>query len=239
MRIDGRRLDEMRPVEITTGYLMTAEGSAVISVGNTRVLCAASVEESVPQFLRGSGKGWVTAEYSMLPRATAKRTPREAAKGKLSGRTQEIQRLIGRSLRAVVDLGALGERTVTLDCDVLQADGGTRTASITGACVALALALQQMKQFGVLKTMPLRDYVVATSVGIVKNEAMMDLCYDEDSRADVDMNVVMTGSGQFIELQATAEHSSFDDGQLASLIALARGGLSDLLKAQQSAVPLR
>ena len=239
MRIDGRRLDEMRPVEITTGYLMTAEGSAVISVGNTRVLCAASVEESVPQFLRGSGKGWVTAEYSMLPRATAKRTPREAAKGKLSGRTQEIQRLIGRSLRAVVDLGALGERTVTLDCDVLQADGGTRTASITGACVALALALQQMKQFGVLKTMPMRDYVVATSVGIVQNEAMIDLCYDEDSRADVDMNVVMTGSGQFIELQATAEHSSFDDTQLASLIALARGGLNGLLKAQQDAVPLR
>src|SRR4051812_12298825 len=148
MRSDGRKLDELRPTEITTGYLMTAEGSAVISVGNTRVLCAASVEETVPQFLRGTGRGWVTAEYSMLPRATAKRTPREAAKGKLSGRTQEIQRLIGRSLRSVVDLGALGERTVTLDCDVLQADGGTRTASITGACVALALALRQMKQFG-------------------------------------------------------------------------------------------
>jgi ribonuclease PH len=236
MRIDGRQLDEMRPVDITTGYLMTAEGSAVISVGNTRVLCAASVEETVPQFLRGTGRGWVTAEYSMLPRATAKRTPREAAKGKLSGRTQEIQRLIGRSLRAVVDLGALGERTVTLDCDVLQADGGTRTASITGACVALAIALRQMKQFGVLKTMPMRDYVVATSVGIVKGEAMIDLCYDEDSRADVDMNVVMTGSGKFIELQATAEHGSFDDGQLSTLIALARGGLPGLLQAQQAAV---
>jgi len=229
----------MRPVDITTGYLMTAEGSAVITVGNTRVLCAASVEESVPPFLRGSGKGWVTAEYSMLPRATAKRTPREAAKGKLSGRTQEIQRLIGRSLRAVVDLSALGERTVTLDCDVLQADGGTRTASITGACVAMALALQQMKQFGVLKTLPMRDYVVATSVGMVGDEAMIDLCYDEDSRADVDMNVVMTGSGKFIELQATAERGAFDDNQLASLIALARGGLGDLLKAQQQAVPLR
>ena len=239
MRIDGRRLDQMRPVDITTGYLMTAEGSAVITVGNTRVLCAASVEEAVPQFLRGSGKGWVTAEYSMLPRATVKRTPREAAKGKLSGRTQEIQRLIGRSLRAVVDLGALGERTVTLDCDVLQADGGTRTASITGACVAMALALQQMKQFGLLKTMPMRDYVVATSLGLVGDEAMIDLCYDEDSRANVDMNVVMTGSGKFIELQATAEHSSFDDSQLASLIALARGGLDDLLKAQQRAVLLR
>jgi len=239
MRIDGRRPDQMRPVDITTGYLMTAEGSAVITVGNTRVLCAASVEESVPPFLRGSGKGWVTAEYSMLPRATAKRTPREAAKGKLSGRTQEIQRLIGRSLRAVVDLSALGERTVTLDCDVLQADGGTRTASITGACVAMALALQQMKQFGVLKTLPMRDYVVATSVGMVGDEAMIDLCYDEDSRADVDMNVVMTGSGKFIELQATAERGAFDDNQLASLIALARGGLGDLLKAQQQAVPLR
>ncbi len=229
----------MRPVEITTGYLMTAEGSAVISVGHTRVLCAASVDESVPQFLRGSGKGWVTAEYSMLPRATAKRTPREAARGKLSGRTQEIQRLIGRSLRAVVDLQALGERTITLDCDALQADGGTRTASITGACVALTLALRQMVQFGVIKKMPMRDYVVATSVGIVKGEAMIDLCYDEDSRADVDMNVVMTGSGQFIELQATAEHSSFDDGQLASMIGLARGGLADLLKAQQAAAPLK
>ena len=238
MRTDGRKLNEMRPVEITTGYLMTAEGSAVISVGHTRVLCAASVEDNVPQFLRGSGKGWVTAEYSMLPRATVKRTPREAAKGRLSGRTQEIQRLIGRSLRAVIDLSALGERTITLDCDVLQADGGTRTASITGACVALGLALRQMTQFGVLKKLPIRDYVVATSVGIVNGEAMIDLCYDEDSHADVDMNVVMTGSGKFIELQATAEHSSFDDSQLASLIALARGGLGDLLKAQQRAVPL-
>jgi ribonuclease PH len=226
-------------VEISTGYLMTAEGSAVITVGNTRVLCAASVEESVPQFLRGSGKGWVTAEYSMLPRATAKRTPREAAKGKLSGRTQEIQRLIGRSLRAVIDLNALGERTITLDCDVLQADGGTRTAAITGACVALGIALQQMLQFGVLKTMPMRDYVVATSVGIVKGEAMIDLCYEEDSRADVDMNVVMTGAGKFIELQATAEHSSFDDAQLASLIALARGGMNELVQCQRAAVTLR
>ena len=239
MRGDGRRPDQLRPVEISTGYLMTAEGSAVITVGNTRVLCAASVEESVPQFLRGSGKGWVTAEYSMLPRATAKRTPREAAKGKLSGRTQEIQRLIGRSLRAVIDLNALGERTITLDCDVLQADGGTRTAAITGACVALGIALRQMLQFGVLKTMPMRDYVVATSVGVVNGEAMIDLCYEEDSRADVDMNVVMTGAGKFIELQATAEHSSFDDAQLASLIALARGGMNELVQCQRAAVTLR
>lgn len=239
MRIDGRRPDELRPVNITTDYLMTAEGSAVISVGHTRVLCAASVEETVPPFLRGSGKGWVTAEYSMLPRATVKRTPREAAKGRLSGRTQEIQRLIGRSLRAVVDLGALGERTITLDCDVLQADGGTRTAAITGACVALGIALQQLVKFGALKSLPMRDYVVATSVGIVNGAPMIDLCYDEDSRADVDMNVVMTGSGKFIELQATAEHSAFDDRQLADLIALARGGMEQLVKAQREAVELR
>src|SRR5262245_21975233 len=239
MRIDGRRPDQMRPVEIKTGYLMTAEGSALISVGNTRVLCAASVEDAVPPFLRGTGKGWVTAEYSMLPRSTAKRTPREAAKGRPSGRTQEIQRLIGRSLRAVVDLNALGERTVTLDCDVLQADGGTRTASITGACVALAIALQQMKQFGALKSFPMLDYVVATSVGIVGGQPMIDLCYHEDSRADVDMNMVMTGSGKFIELQATAEHGAFDDAQLNSLISLGRGGLGDLLKAQRHAVPLQ
>ncbi len=238
MRIDGRRPDQMRPVKIETGYLVTAEGSVVISVGHTRVLCAASVEDTVPLFLRGGGKGWVTAEYSMLPRATARRTPREAAKGKLSGRTQEIQRLIGRSLRAVVDLNALGERTITLDCDVLQADGGTRTASITGASVALALALRQMVDCGALKSIPMRDHVVATSVGIVKGEPMIDLCYDEDSRADVDMNVVMTGSGKFIELQATAEHSAFDDSQLASLISLARAGLGELREMQQAAAPL-
>jgi ribonuclease PH len=236
MRTDGRQAGDLRPVQISTGYLMTAEGSAIISVGNTRVLCAATVEDGVPQFLRGSGKGWVTAEYSMLPRATSKRTPREAARGKISGRTQEIQRLIGRSLRAVVDLGGLGERTITLDCDVLQADGGTRTAAITGACVALDLALRQLVKFGALKKSPLIDYVVATSVGIVKGESMIDLCYEEDSRADVDMNVVMTGSGKFIELQATAEHGSFDDDQLGGLIALARGGLSRLLEAQRGAV---
>src|SRR5436190_6710025 len=177
MRTDNRRLDQMRPVTIETGYLKTAEGSALISVGHTRVLCAASIEDSVPQFLRGTGKGWVTAEYSMLPRATLKRTPRESVRGRLSGRTHEIQRLIGRSLRAVVDMSALGERTVTIDCDVLQADGGTRTASITGACVAMALAFRQMKKFGLLKTMPMRDYVVATSVGIVGGQPMLDLCY--------------------------------------------------------------
>jgi ribonuclease PH len=236
MRTDKRLPDQMRPVEITSGYLLTAEGSALITVGNTRVLCAASVEDSVPPFLRGSGKGWVTAEYSMLPRATAKRTPREAAKGRLSGRTHEIQRLIGRSLRAVVDMALLGERTVTLDCDVMQADGGTRTASITGAFVALALAFQQCVKYGMIKRMPLLDYVAATSVGILSGEAIIDLCYEEDSQAAVDMNVVMTGSGRFVELQATAERDAFDDQQMARMIGLARNGIAELIEIQKRAV---
>ncbi|MGH9661316.1 MAG: ribonuclease PH [Bryobacteraceae bacterium] len=236
MRNDNRRADELRPVEIKTGYLMTAEGSALISTGNTRVLCAASVEETVPHFLRGTGKGWVTAEYGMLPRATSQRTAREASKGRQSGRTQEIQRLIGRSLRAVTDLGALGDRTITVDCDVIQADGGTRTAAITGSCVALALALEQLVRFGVLKRSPMTDYVAATSVGLIQDEALLDLCYEEDSRAGVDMNVVMTGSGRFIEVQATAEHSTFDDAQMASLIGLARRGIGELLELQRRAV---
>jgi ribonuclease PH len=226
----------MRPVTIQTGYLATAEGSALISVGNTRVLCAASIEETIPPFLRGSGKGWVTAEYSMLPRATQTRTPRESSKGRLSGRTHEIQRLIGRSLRAGVDLSALGERTITLDCDVIQADGGTRTAAITGASVALAIALGQLVQFGVLKKSPMMDSVAATSVGIAKGTALLDLCYEEDSRADVDMNVVMTGGGRFIELQATAEHHTFDDSEMAALIALARKGIGELREVQRQAI---
>src|SRR5579864_5550636 len=226
MRTHNRTAAQMRPVEIVTGYLMTAEGSALIKVGNTHVLCAATVEDTVPPFLRNSGKGWVTAEYSMLPRSTAKRTPREVTKGRASGRTHEIQRLIGRSMRSVVDVNALGERTVVMDCDVLQADGGTRTASITGAFVALSLALRQMVDFGVLRTVPLRDYVAATSVGLVRGVPMLDLCYEEDSQADVDMNVVMTGAGKFIEVQATAEHSPFDDGQMGQLIELARGGIA-------------
>src|SRR6202521_964245 len=209
MRTDKRLAGEMRPVEIVTDYLATAEGSVLIKVGNTQVLCAASVEDTVPPFLRNSGKGWVTAEYAMLPRATTRRTPREVSKGRPSGRTHEIQRLIGRSMRAVVDTAALGERTVLIDCDVLQADGGTRTASITGAFVALALALRRMVDFGALKTVPLRDYVAATSVGSVGGVPMLDLCYEEDSRADVDMNVVMTGAGKFVEVQATAEHAAF------------------------------
>jgi len=235
MRTDNRHSDQMRPVEIQTGYLKTAEGSALITVGNTRVLCAASIENTVPPCLRGTGKGWVTAEYAMLPRATVTRSPREVVKGRQSGRTHEIQRLIGRSLRAVVDLEALGERSVMIDCDVIQADGGTRTASITGAYVALAVAVGQLVQFGTLKKSPLVDAVAATSVGIVNGSAMLDLDYQEDSRADVDMNVVMTGSGKFIEVQATAEHKPFDDEQLAQLVQLARQGIAELIDLQKQA----
>jgi ribonuclease PH len=236
MRTDNRRPDQMRPVEIQTGYLKTAEGSALIKLGNTRVLCAASVENTVPPFLRGAGRGWVTAEYAMLPRATVTRTPREVTKGRQSGRTHEIQRLIGRSLRAVVDLEVLGERSVLIDCDVIQADGGTRTASITGAYAALALAVGQLVGSGTLKKSPLVDAVAATSVGIVNGVAMLDLDYEEDSRADVDMNVVMTGSGKFIEVQATAEHKPFDDGQLHQLLDLARRGISELIELQKQAI---
>jgi ribonuclease PH len=235
MRIDNRRPDQMRPVRITTDYLMTAEGSALIEVGNTRVLCAASIEETVPPFLRGSGRGWVTAEYSMLPRATSSRTPREVTRGHPSGRTHEIQRLIGRSLRSVVDMSALGDRTVIVDCDVLQADGGTRTASITGAYVALVLALKKLVEFKTLKALPVIERVAATSVGILGGDPILDLCYDEDSSAEVDMNVVMTGSGRFVELQATAEKTSFDDAQLARLLAIARQGITELFEVQKKA----
>ena len=235
MRVDNRNADSLRPVEIIPGYLMTAEGSALIKVGNTHVLCAASVEDTVPQFLRNSGKGWVTAEYSMLPRATVRRSPREVSKGRPSGRTHEIQRLIGRSLRAVIDTAALGERTIYIDCDVIQADGGTRTASITGAWVALAQALKKLRDYGTIKANPLRDVVAATSVGLVAGAPMLDLCYEEDSRADVDMNVVMTGSGRFIEVQATAEHTPFDDAQMAELIALARNGITRIIAIQKQA----
>jgi ribonuclease PH len=233
MRTDLRQPDQMRPVKVTTDYLLTAEGSALIEVGNTRVLCAASIEESVPGFLRGAGKGWVTAEYSMLPRATATRTPREVSKGRASGRTMEIQRLIGRSLRSVVDLQVLGERSILLDCDVLQADGGTRTAAITGAYIAMSAAVRQLVKFGALKKSPIRDFVAATSVGVVGGVGMLDLCYQEDSQAEVDMNVVMTGSGKFVELQATAEKTAFDDAQLAALVALARRGIEELVEIQR------
>jgi ribonuclease PH len=236
MRIDGRQPDQLRPVRIQTGYLLTAEGSALIEVGNTRVLCAATIEDVVPPFLRNSGKGWVTAEYSMLPRATATRTPREVNKGRQSGRTMEIQRLIGRSLRAVVDMDALGERTVTLDCDVLQADGGTRTAAITGAYVAMVIALKKYHSYGSLKKWPVIDSVAATSAGIFRNEAILDLCYEEDSHAEVDMNVVMTGAGRFVELQSTAEKNAFDDHQLGQLIALGRKGVAELQALQKAAI---
>jgi ribonuclease PH len=235
-RIDQRKPEQMRPVKVTMDYLMTAEGSALIEVGNTRVLCAASIEESVPSFLRGSGKGWVTAEYSMLPRATSTRTPREVSKGRASGRTMEIQRLIGRSLRSVVDLEALGERSIILDCDVLQADGGTRTAAITGAYIALSSALRQLVKFGALKRSPLRDFVAATSVGIFAGVPILDLCYQEDSQAEVDMNVVMTGAGKFIEVQGTAETQPFGRDALLQLLDLAQGGIRQLMDIQREAV---
>ncbi len=231
-RSDSRASNEMRPVSIRTEYLLTAEGSVVIEVGNTRVLCAATVEDTVPPFLRNSGKGWVTAEYSMLPRATTTRTTREATKGRQSGRTLEIQRLIGRSLRTVVDLHVLGERSIIVDCDVIQADGGTRTASITGAYVALVVAVRKLLHFGALKKNPIIDAVAATSVGVVNGTPLLDLNYEEDSRAAVDMNVVMTGTGKFVELQATAEKAAFDDAELAALIQLGRVGVKDLLEIQ-------
>jgi ribonuclease PH len=238
MRIDQREPNQLRPLKITPEYLLTAEGSVLIEAGNTRVLCAASIEETVPGFLRGSGKGWVTAEYSMLPRATATRTAREVAKGRASGRTMEIQRLIGRSLRSVVDLNALGERSIILDCDVLQADGGTRVASITGAYVALALAVKQMMRYKVLSRSPLTGAVAAISVGMLEGEAILDLCYEEDARADVDANVVMTDSGRFVEFQATAEHRSFDDHQMGHMTSLAKAGIAELIAIQKAVTDL-
>ena len=239
MRPDNRIPAEMRPVRIETDFLQTAEGSALIEVGNTRVLCAATIEQSVPQFLRGTGRGWVTAEYSMLPRATITRTPREISKGRPSGRTQEIQRLIGRSMRSVVDMAALGEQTVILDCDVLQADGGTRTASITGAFVAMGLALTRMVECGALKRLPVKDCVAAISAGIVGGELLVDLCYEEDSRADVDMNVVMTAAGRFVEVQATAEQTPFDDAQMARLLDMTRAAIPQLIAKQKDILGLR
>lgn len=232
----------MRPVNIIPGYISTAEGSALIEIGNTRVICTASVEESVPGFLKGAGKGWITAEYSMLPRSTLKRTPRESARGRIGGRTHEIQRLIGRALRAVVDLSQLGERTITMDCDVIQADGGTRTASITGAFVAMGLALEKLIEAGTLSAAPIRDFVAAISIGIVDGELLLDLCYEEDSRAEVDMNFVMTGAGKIVELQATAEQQPFDDAQLRTMMEMAAKGVNALVARQQSILqrlPLR
>ena len=239
MRSDGRQLNKMRPVRIVPNFIPTAEGSALIEVGGTRVICTATLDSGVPHFLRGSGKGWVTSEYGMLPRATLSRTPRESSRGRLSGRTQEIQRLIGRSLRAVTDLAAFGERTVWLDCDVIQADGGTRTASITGAWVALALAFDCIVQQGDLPYSPLTDYVAAVSVGIVDGSLMLDLNYEEDSSAEVDMNLVLTGAGRLVEVQATAEQRAFDEDQLQRLLALGRAGVETLVEHQKALAPLR
>jgi len=236
MRSDHRAADELRATSITPNYLMHAEGSVLIEAGNTKVICAASVEDRVPPFLRNSGKGWVTAEYGMLPRATTTRTQREASTGKVGGRTQEIQRLIGRSLRSVTHLPALGERTVWVDCDVIQADGGTRTASITGAFVALALALEKLRDRGAIGTIPVIDYVAATSVGIVDGLALLDLAYDDDSRAEVDMNVVKTGDGRFIEVQGTAEGSPFGQEALLRLLDLADRGIQQLVEKQRAIV---
>jgi ribonuclease PH len=236
MRSDGRRPDELRPIEILPGYLKTAEGSVLIKCGNTHVLCAATVENSVPPFLRNSGKGWVTAEYSMLPRATSTRTPREVNKGRQGGRTHEIQRLIGRSLRGIVNMQVLGERSIIVDCDVLQADGGTRCASITGAYVALALAVKQLLAFKVLPRNPLSGAVAAVSVGLRKGEPLLDLCYEEDSTAEVDSNVVMTADGRFIEFQATAENEAFDDLQMDQMRTLARAGIQQILAVQNAAL---
>ncbi len=233
-RSDNRTPDQMRPVNIVPNYISTAEGSCLIELGNTRVICTATIEDTVPQFLRNSGKGWVTAEYGMLPRSTLTRSPREVTKGRPSGRTHEIQRLIGRSLRAVSDMTKLGERTLFLDCDVIQADGGTRTASVTGAFVAMGLAMTAMVATGALAETPIRDYVAATSAGIVDGIAMLDLCYEEDSRADVDMNMVITGSGKMVEVQATAEHQPFDDSQLAQMMTLARKGIESLIERQRA-----
>lgn len=232
----GRTSDALRPLKIEPGVLRHAEGSALIQVGDTRVLCAASVEPGVPGFLRGSGSGWVTAEYGMLPRSTHTRSAREAARGRQGGRTQEIQRLIGRSLRAVVDLDRLGEQTITLDCDVLQADGGTRTASITGAWVALAMAIDWMQREGRLPTQPLRTQVAATSVGMIEGQPLLDLDYSEDSGAGVDFNVVMLGTGQLVEVQGTAEGEPFSRPQMDVLIDLAEAGIRQLFTLQREAV---
>lgn len=237
MRVDGRQQDELRPVHIQTDYLMHPEGSVLISVGNTKVICTASIEDRVPPFMRGEGKGWITAEYAMLPRATDRRNIRESSKGKVAGRTMEIQRLIGRALRSVADLEALGERTVWVDCDVIQADGGTRTASITGAFVAMVIALSKLVKNDSIKSFPIKDYLAATSVGIVEeHNEILDLCYKEDSSAMVDMNVVMTGGGEFVELQGTGEEATFTSSQLQAMLSLAEKGIGELITIQKEAI---
>jgi ribonuclease PH len=235
-RADGRAYDELRPVTITPGFLSFAEGSALIELGQTRVLCSVSVEDRVPAFLREGGNGWITAEYAMLPRSTVTRTPRDSSPIRVAGRSQEIQRFIGRSLRAVTNLAALGQRTLIADCDVLQADGGTRTAAVTGSYVALYQALQTLENMGVLSSIPLKSAVAATSVGIVHGYMMLDLCYDEDYNAAVDFNVVMTSKGEFVEVQGTAEGKPFSKETIDSLLALAENGIKELFEAQQHAL---
>ncbi len=235
-RIDGRLHNEIRPVSITLGFQTFAEGSVLIELGKTRVACSVSVEEKVPHFLKGGGAGWVTAEYSMLPRATLTRSPRDSSQGKISGRSHEIQRLIGRSLRAVTDLSELGERSLIVDCDVLQADGGTRTASITGAYVALYQALQTLANMGVISSIPLKSAVAATSVGIVRGNLLLDLCYDEDCVAEADFNVAMTAGGELVEIQGTAETKPFSRDNLDEMLGLAKKGIKELFTAQQTAI---
>jgi ribonuclease PH len=237
-RADGRAYDELRPVRIIPGYQSFAEGSALIELGKTLVLCSVSVDEKVPPFLRGGGSGWITAEYAMLPRATVTRTPRDSSLGRVTGRNQEIQRLIGRSLRAITDLSALGERNLTIDCDVLQADGGTRTAAITGAYVALYRAMQTLSNMGIISSIPLKTAVAATSVGIVHSYMMLDLCYDEDCSAAVDFNVAMTGQGEFVEIQGTAEAKPFSRETVDELLSLAEHGIKQLFQVQKEALKL-
>ena len=235
-RGDGRAFNQLRVIKLTPGYLSYAEGSVLIELGNTRVLCAVTLEDRVPPFLKGSGRGWVTAEYSMLPRSTLTRTQRDSAQGRVNGRSQEIQRLIGRSLRAVTDLAALGERNLIVDCDVIQADGGTRTAAITGAYVALYQAMKNMKNMGIISSMPLKNAVAATSAGIVRSYMMLDLCYEEDSQAEVDCNVIMTDQGNLVEVQGTAENKPFSKQSLDALLSLAEGGIKQLFEIQQATI---
>ncbi|MGI9952956.1 ribonuclease PH [Moorellaceae bacterium AZ2] len=236
VRSDGRGPRDLRPANIEPGYLKYAEGSALITLGETKVLCSASVEEKVPPFLKGSSRGWITAEYSLLPRSTKERTAREAAKGRVSGRTHEIQRLIGRALRSVVDLAVLGERTIWIDCDVIQADGGTRTAAITGGFVALIGALHRLLEAGVIPRLPVQDFLAATSVGVVGGELLLDLAFEEDSMAQVDMNVVMTGRGQLVEVQGTAEGATFSRAEMDAMLDLAWLGIRQLIQAQKEAL---
>jgi ribonuclease PH len=238
IRLDNRASAELRPLEIIPNFISSAEGSALIRLGETQVICTASVDDGVPSFQKGSGRGWITSEYAMIPRATSSRTPRESTRGRQSGRTMEIQRLIGRSLRAVVDMEALGERTVWIDCDVIRADGGTRTASVTGSLVALGLAIQKLLAQRALKVNPLKDYLAAISVGIVGGELLLDLSYPEDSAAEVDMNVVMTGAGRLVETQATAEGRTFSVEDLNQLIELARPAINHLIEVQKSILKL-